>query len=166
MHHQSYTIKTNSEAAHDLMKQEWLLKRNCSLSPRQAALAYGLLCSGVMIISLAFAWAGLWFVFGFGLIEVGAVGVALLYYARHANDQEHIALSDDRLLIERTEAGMLRRTVLDPSWTRIAPPGRRKLITLESRGVKVEVGAFVSEDIRRCVATELRQQLKRTSCLA
>ena len=143
------------------MKREWILKRNCSMSPRQVGLAYALLCGVVLAISLAFAWNGIWFVFGFGLVEISALGIALLYYARHATDQEHIALSEDCLVVERTEAGKAYRTRLDPGLTRITVPTRRRmLIALEAQGVQIEVGAFVSEDIRRRVAKELRQQLQ------
>lgn len=149
------------------MKQEWELKRNCSMSPRQVALAYGVLCGVVFLISTGFALHGIWFVFGFGLLEVSAVGVALLYYARHATDSEHIALSEECLVIERSEGGKTCKTVLDPCWTRVAIPQRpRTLIALESRGVKIEIGAFVSEEIRQQVAKELRVQLRGSSYLA
>lgn len=132
------------------------------MSPRQVALAYGMLCGCVLIISCAFAYSGVWFVFGFGVLEITALGIALLYYARHATDQEHIALSDDGLVIERIEAGHHQRMLLEPCWTRIMVPTRpRTLIALESKGVRIEVGAFVSEPVRRQVATELRQQLRR-----
>ena len=125
-------------------------------------MAYGLICTVVLVISSAFAYMGVWFVFGFGLIEIAALGIALYYYARHATDQEQIALSADCLLIEWIEAGQHLSVTLDPTWTRIVIPDRRRtLIALESKGVKVEVGAFVSEQIRRRVATELHQQLRR-----
>ena len=83
------------------------------MSPRQVGLAYGLLCGVVLAISLAFAWRGIWFVFGFGLLEIGALGVALLYYARHATDQEHIALNEHGLLVERIEGGQRQHIGVD-----------------------------------------------------
>ncbi|MGZ8291306.1 MAG: DUF2244 domain-containing protein, partial [Telluria sp.] len=62
--------------------------------------------------------------------------------------------------------GDVRQVRLDPYWTRIDPPTRRhNLIGLESRGVKVEVGGFVSEKVRRQVAQELRRELAGTSVL-
>ena len=149
------------------MEHEWLLKRNCSLSPRQVALAYGLLCLFAFAIAAAFAVHGIWFVFAFALLEMAAVGLALLHYARHATDHEHIVLSEGCLLVERVLAGELSQVRLDPCWTRIALPGRqRTLIQLESRGVKVEVGGFVSEEIRQEVAQELRRELRASSYLA
>ncbi len=149
------------------MQHEWLLKRNCSMSPRQVGRAYGLLAAVVLAIGFAFALYGVWMVLAFALLEVCARALALLHYARHASDREHIALSEACLLVERIEAGQLRQTRLDPYWTRIATPTRRRaLITLESRGVRVEVGGFVSEEIRERVARELKRELRLSSCLA
>lgn len=147
-------------------KHEWLLKRNCSMSPRQAGIAYGFLCLFTFTIAAAFALNGFWVVLAYALLESGAVALALLHYARHATDHEHIALSDGCLLVERIQAGSVQQVRLDPCWTRIALPTRRHtLIGLESRGVKVEVGGFVSEKVRRQVAQELRRELAGSSVL-
>lgn len=147
-------------------KHEWLLKRNCSMSPRQVAFAYGMLCLFTFAVAAAFALAGLWLVFAYAVLETLGLAVALLHYARHATDHEHIALSDSCLLVERIEAGELEQVRLDPYFTRIAIPTRRNtLIGLESRGVKVEVGGFVSEELRRQVAQELRARLRASSIL-
>jgi uncharacterized membrane protein len=149
------------------MKHEWLLKRNCSMSPSQAGRAYGLLCVFVLAIAAGFALQGIWFVLPFALLEIGGLSVALLFYARHATDREHISLGDGCLLIERIEAGALHQVRLDPCWTKITVPTRRRtLIQLEARGVRVEVGAFVSEQARQTVAAELRRELRSASLLA
>jgi uncharacterized membrane protein len=149
------------------MKHEWLLKRNCSMSPRQVALAYGSLCGGAVALSLLFALQALWFMLAFASLETAGVALALLQYARHATDHEHIALSEGCLLVERVEAGSVQQIRLDPCWTRIAvPTHQRSLIRLESRGVKVEVGCFVSEEMRQQVARELRDKLRGSSFLA
>lgn len=149
------------------MEREWLLKRNCSLSPGQVGEAYGVLCAFVLAIGFAFALRGIWFVFAFAVVEIVAFAFALLHYARHATDQEHIALSEGCLLIERIEAGQLHQVRLNPYWTKIVVPSRRcMLIELESRGVKIEVGAFVSQEEREKVALELRRELRTSSSLA
>lgn len=156
------------DAAGRQVKREWLLQRNCSLAPRQLGLAYALLCCGAFGIALPFALAGIWFVLAFAVLEMAAVAAALLHYARHALDGEHIALSEGCLLVERVEAGHCDQVRLDPRWTRIAlpEPRRRALIELESRGVKVQVGSFVNEAVRRQVAQELRGALRASSFLA
>ena len=145
-------------------QHEWYLKRNCSMSPRQVALAYGALCLFTCMIAGAFALRGMWLVLAFAALETCAVGAAMLHYARHALDHEHIALSDGCLLVERIEGGACEQVRLDPYWTRISlPSARQRLIRIESRGIRLEVGGFVPEETRRKVADELRAQLRASS---
>jgi uncharacterized membrane protein len=149
------------------MDAEWLLKRNCSLSPRQTGVVYGLLCAGLLGIGLGFTFRGAWLILAFAMLEIGALVLALLYYARHACDCERIALSDDCLLVEGISAGQLWQVRLERCWTRILLPDRkRRLIQLESRGVKVAVGGYISEEARQEVAQELRRALRTSSLLA
>ena len=135
------------------------------MSPRQVAIAYGVLCLLTFTIASVFAVRGMWLVLAYALVETGGLAIALLHYARHATDQEHIALSDGCLLVERIEGGECAQVRLDPCWTSIGRPTRRDaLIRIESRGVRVEVGGFVSEEKRRQVADELRAELRAASC--
>ena len=48
---------------------EWLMKRNCSLSPRQALLVYALLCTATLGIAVVFTVQGAWMVLAFALVE-------------------------------------------------------------------------------------------------
>ncbi|GGE91590.1 DUF2244 domain-containing protein [Massilia psychrophila] len=149
------------------MQREWLLQRNCSMTPHRSAKVYGCLGAAMAVLSLVFAWRGFWFVSVFAAIEMAGVALAVRHWARHAGDRERIALSADCLLIERIQAGRTQCIRLDPYWTSIAPPTRRqRLIGLASRGVKVELGRFVSETVRHRVADELRSALRSTSYLA
>jgi uncharacterized membrane protein len=150
------------------MTREWTLQRNCAMSPRQVALAYAVLCAGSLAVSLAvFLLHGIWVVFAFSLLELSLVGLAMLVYARHALDHETIALSDACLLVDCVEADHHEQARLDPLWTRVSvgDERRRALIRLESRGVKVEVGRFVTEARRRQVERELRQALRSVSAM-
>lgn len=150
------------------MQREWTLQRNCSLSPRQVALAYALLSGGALAVGIAFLLHGVWQVLAFTLPELSLVGLALLLYARHATDHERIALSEAGLVIECVRAESRSTIHLDPLWTRVWPPeaGRRPLVRLESKGVRVEIGRFVSDARRRQVARELRQALRGVSVMA
>lgn len=141
--------------------REWVLKRNCSLAPRQLALAYGVLClMSFAVASVFVAIHGAWCVLAYAALEMLMAAVAFVCYARHATDEEHIALVDGCLVIGRVEAGRVEQTRLDPYWTRVAAPHcARDLINLEARGVRIEVGRFVTEAKRRQVAQELRQAL-------
>ena len=144
------------------MARYWILKRNCSLTPRQSAAFYALLCAASFGIALVFLLQGIWIVFAFALVEMGAVGLALLHYARHALDEERIALLDACLVVERIDAGRRHEFRLDPRRLRVHPPAPRvqKLIRLESRELSVEVGSYVSEPIRAQVAQELHRALR------
>lgn len=149
------------------MDQEWRLARNCSLSPRQVARAYALLCCASGAVAVAFLLRGVWIILAFSFCELTLVGLALLVYARHALDHERIALSDAALVVECVEAGERRQSCLDPLRTRVlehpGAGGRHTLLRLESRGVQVEVGRFVTEARRRQVAAELRAALRSLS---
>jgi uncharacterized membrane protein len=146
------------------MRSEWLLKRNCSLSPRQLGYAYALLCLLSLSVATPFATLGLWFVPCFACVELGGVALALLHYSRHATDAERIALTEEALVIDRVEAGRHSQLRIDPRWARVRIPDSGPiLIAIEARGLRVEVGSFVSEHVRRRVAMELQGQLRRTS---
>lgn len=144
-----------------MCRHEWHLKRNCSLSPRQLAMAYAVLFALSFAVALAFVLLGAWHVFAYAVLEMAAVALAFLHYARHATDHEHIALMDDCLLVERVSAGETQQVRLDPCWTRIALPRHaQELISLEARGIKVQVGCFVTEARRKQFAQELREELR------
>lgn len=139
---------------------EWNLKRNCSLTPRQLALAFVVLFVASALVAGAFLLHGAWQVFLFAMLEMLGVAIAFLCYARHATDHEHIALSDNCLLVECVLAGEAHQVRLDPCYTRIiTPQSSRELIALEARGNRIVVGRFVTDARRRLLANELRQAL-------
>jgi len=144
-----------------MCRHEWVLKRNCSLTPRQLAAAYAVLFTMSFVVALIFLLLGAWHVFAFTMLEMAGVAIAFLHYARHATDHEHVALMDEYLLVERELAGETEQVRLDPYWTRISlPKNAREPISLEARGVRVDVGRFVTETRRRQFAQELRQELQ------
>ena len=144
-----------------MTKQDWIFKRNCSLTPRQLAKAYAALCFGSLSVALYFSINGAWYVFGFSILELSAVGWAFLHYARHATDREHIALTDDCLLVELIQAEQAQQYRLDVRCARITlPVSHRDLIGLEARGIRVEVGRFLTEQKRHEFARRLRHELQ------
>lgn len=143
-----------------MIKREWLLERNRSLSPRQLACAYGLQCCLSLSAAVAMTLRGAWYVLIFSFLEIALLGWALLYHARHAGDHEHIALGDNFLLVETVDGRRTAEIRFDPRTTRIVPPTRtRGLIRLQGDKVQVDIGRFVSEGRRRQVAAELQLQL-------
>ena len=150
------------------VRHEWLMKRNCSLSPRQALLVYALLSAATLGIALVFTLRGAWMVLAFALVESAAVGAALLYYARHALDQERIRLADGWLLVERRDGARVLESRLDPHHTRVslADLGMRTLIVLEARGERVDVGRYLTPPARQEVVRQLRRALRPASLLS
>lgn len=145
----------------DIEKREWLLRRNCSLTPRQTAVAYGALCALSLGVAVVFLLQGVWQVLVFTALELAAVTVAFILYARHAADYEHIVLTAGCLLVERVSAGRTSQTVLEPYFTRVAKPDSpRSLVLLEAKGTMLEVGGFAPAAQRRRLADELRQALR------
>jgi uncharacterized membrane protein len=143
------------------LQQEWLLKRNCSLAPRQLAVVFGALAAVSLSVAAAFAARGAWLVLPFACIEVLALGVAFVVYARHAADYERIVLCRDCLLVETCRGDRLRREECEPAWTRVEYSGtRRELIGLVAAGRRIDVGRFVPESERRDLARQLRAQLQ------
>lgn len=142
-------------------KREWTMRRNCSLSPRQMALAYAALCAMSLSVATVAMLGGAWPVLAFSLIEISAVTAAFLCHARHVADQEHVVLAQGSLMVETVLGGKVRRVQLESCWTRVEMPRRaRDLIVLEARGVTVTVGGFVNEAARARFAQELRQELR------
>jgi len=144
-------------------QREWLLKRNCSLSPRQFVVAMSGLCLGLIVFSLPFVFLyGAWMVLAFAILEAAALATAFLHYARHACDHEHIVLADNALLVECIEAERVRQIRLEPQWLRVVPPKRYgELISLESGRCAVQVGRFLTLEKRQLLAEELRQEIRK-----
>ncbi len=140
-----------------MVKREWVLKRNCSIAPHQLGQVFVILCAFSLTVALAFTLHGAWYILCFSVLELSAVGFAFLIYARHATDREHIALVEDCLLVELVQAGKTSCFKLDLHQMRINPNiSGNRLVTLESQGIRVDVGRHLTEWKRH----ELAQQLK------
>jgi uncharacterized membrane protein len=141
---------------------QWLLKRNCSLTPRQLLGFYGV-SSGVSLgIAVLFWLHGATLVMPFAWVEVLGLGVALLAYARHAADSECIRLQGGVLTVEHACGRHTDRVVFWPEVVRVEPEqGDGSMIELSGQGRKVMVGRFVRPELRRQLADELRWALRR-----
>jgi uncharacterized membrane protein len=141
---------------------EWLLKRNCSISPT-ALLGFYVSLSVVSLGIAAFFWAqGAPLVLPFAFAELLTVGICLLVYARHAADREYIALRGDRLTVQVRNGSRVQEAEFAPHRVRIEPAAvDGSLIELSGQGRRVAVGRFVRPELRRALAAELRQALKR-----
>jgi len=140
----------------------WLLKRNCSIAPRQLLAFYASFCGLTLAIGAIFWLEGALLVLPFAGVELLAVGAALFAYARHASDHETIRLHSGRLLVQRLNGSKLEEVEFAPDWVRVEPRrGDRSLIELSGQGRRITVGRYVRPELRRQLADELRWALRR-----
>lgn len=139
----------------------WFLRRNCSVTPAQLGWMYASLCVVTLAIGTFFWFQGAVLVLPFAWLELAAVGVAFLAYARHAADAEHILLQGQRLVVELENAGRLERAEFNRDWVRVEPgAGDRSLIEVSGQGRSVAVGRYLRPELRPALAQELRRALR------
>lgn len=138
--------------------QQWLLKRNCALSPAQLGCWFGTLAALSLLLAGVFAAQGAWMVVPFAAIELAALAVAFVVYGRHAGDYERILVTSDRILVERSRGGRLATEEVGAGWARVEYRGGRS-IRLVSGRTEVAVGSFLPEESRERLARELRASL-------
>ncbi|RKP58797.1 DUF2244 domain-containing protein [Pararobbsia silviterrae] len=142
--------------------KDWMLKRNCSVSPKQFFVFYVGLCLVSLSIALTVVYWGAWLVLPFTGLDLLVVGVAFVIYARHAVDYEYIRLCEHRLVIERVSADRVSQYEFNPRWVRVEPGATpRDRITLHSAGQSVTIGQHLAWHLRSQFANELRSWLRR-----
>ena len=140
---------------------QWLLRRNCAMTPAQIGWFYLSLCAVSLGIAAMFWWQGVSWVFPFAITELAAVGIAFLVYARHATDGECIRLHEGSLLVELERAGRTERAEFRRDWGRVEPSaGDMSLIEVSGQGRRVSVGRFVRPELRPILAREIRMALR------
>ena len=97
----------------------------------------------------------------FAWVELAAVGIALLVYARHARDGELISIQGGQLVVELETAGRLERAEFNREWVRIEPKdGDGSLIEVSGQGRSIRVGRHVRPELRPALAREIRFALR------
>ena len=156
------TLRFGAESSSGEYAVQWLLKRNCSTTPRQLMAFYASLSLLSLGIALFFWVQGATLAMPFAGLELVVVGAALLVYARHATDSESIHLQAGRLTVEHVSGRHVERAEFSPAWVRVEPDhGDRSLIELSGQGQRISVGRFVRPELRRQLADELRWALRR-----
>ncbi|MGH6625988.1 MAG: DUF2244 domain-containing protein [Burkholderiaceae bacterium] len=139
----------------------WFLKRNCSVTPAQLGWLYASLCLVSLGIGAFFWLRGAPLVMPFAGLELVAVGIAFVVYARHATDGERISLEGTRLVVELESAGRLERSEFSREWVRVEPlAGDGSLIEVSGQGRSVQVGRYVRPELRPALAREIRMALR------
>ena len=146
-------------------EMQWRLKRNCALTPRQAGWFFLLLCALSLAVGLFFWLMGATLVLPFAALELVAVAIAFLLYARHALDGECIRLGRDCMVVEREMAGRLERTEFARDRVRVSSQaGQGSLIEVCAGDRCVTVGRFLRADLRPALAKEIRHALLAVQC--
>ena len=140
---------------------QWLMKRNCSITPRQLGMVFLSLCAVSGCIAAFFYWQGAPYVAAFAGAELLALGAALLLFVRHAADREQLTLVGRSLLVEQTLAGHTEHADWQADWLRVEPQaGQGSLVQLSGNGRTLHVGRFLRPELRGAFAQELRQALR------
>lgn len=141
---------------------QWTLQRNCSVSPAQLGVTFVMLCTVSMGVAGFFWWHGAPLVLPFALLELVAVGMAFVWYARHAVDGERIWVSQGLLVVEKEVAGRVSRSEFSGPWVEIAlQPREGQLIEVRCGQRSERVGEFLRADLRPALAKELRRAMGR-----
>lgn len=146
---------------------QWLLRRNCSITPAQLGAVYLSLCVVSLLIGVFFFLQGAPVVLVFTGLELLLVGVALMYFARHAGDRETLTLVGRSLQVEQCTGSRVERTHFAADWLHVEPAGGQgSLVQLSGKGQRVRVGRYLRPELRGAFARELRHALRRAPAQA
>ena len=140
---------------------QWLIKRNCSITPAQLVTLYISLCVLSLGVATLFWLQGARMIMTFAWLELLAVGTAFVVYARHARDGEKITLAGPRLVVELENGGRTERAEFAREWVRVEPrSGDGSLIEVSGQGRSVVVGRHLRPELRPELAREIRYALR------
>ena len=130
------------------------------MTPGQLAASFALIAFVSLTIG-AFCWfQGAVLVLPFASLELLAVGIAFVVYARHALDGDRIWLEGSVLVVESENAGEMVRREFQRAWVRIEQVAHgNAMIEICCHGQRVPVGRFIRNELRQRVAAELRLAL-------
>ena len=140
----------------------YVARRNCSASPKGVLAVLTMLAVVSVVIAMGFAWFGAWVVFPFTILELLALVVAFLCYARHATDYERIRIGSFDIEVEIGDGSDVCRHHFNPQWARLVVGGMiaKRRLALRSHGREVEVGRFLGDADRARLESELRRWLR------
>lgn len=155
------SVTTGGGQDHGFSSVQWLLKRNCSITPSQLGWLFASLCLVSMAIATFFWMQGAKLIMPFAWLELAAVGFAFAVYARHARDGEKIVLEGSHLVVELETAGRTQRAEFNREWVRIEPKSSDgSLIEVSGQGLSVQVGRHLRPELRPALAREIRLALR------
>jgi uncharacterized membrane protein len=113
------------------------------------------------LIATYFLIQGIWMILPFTIIELTALGIALLIYARHALDYESIAIDGSSVTVEKNIGGKLERHEFNTKWLQLKQEeDGKRLIRIEQSDQELPIGIFVPVDARAQFFKDLHQQIR------
>lgn len=142
-------------------KRVWMMRRNCSFSPKQLGLFYLAQSLFALIVASFFWWRGVWLVMPFTLIELSVLAILLLIYARHTSDYESVKLENGFIEVQSQKASVHQLISWNAVWVSIYPElNERQLMTLRYQGKVQEFGKFLTVAQRYQLLKEIQHELK------
>lgn len=134
-----------------------------SLPPRGLTWIMAILIGFCCCSSIGFVLAGAWPVTGFFGLDIALLYLAFRLSYRSAKQSESLRLTATAFDVEQHSArGEKRRWRFEPAWLRVSleeEDGGRGRLRLGSHGQSVTVGAFLSAEERRDLASSVRAAL-------
>jgi uncharacterized membrane protein len=135
----------------------WLMKRNCALTPRRLSQFYAALICFSLTVGIGFLIVGVWMIMIFTLIELSAVTLGFLVYARHALDFEEIRIEGTKLTIIKFIGYKTQQFQFNTRWTQLeVPTPNSKVFLLSSEKQKIELGQFLRLSQQQKLLAELK----------
>lgn len=142
---------------------EFVLRRNCSLSPRALMAVFASVAAVSFGFGAVFAALGAWLVLPFAGVELLALSLAFVVYGLHATDGERLRLEGGRLAVEVTEGRETRMFGFPAHAVRLLAEGgglRGQRLFLVCQGRRLEVGRHLGAERRAVMERDLREALR------
>jgi len=140
------------------IKKEWLLKKNCSLSPKQFGNVMVSLGCLSLLVGLVWAFNGFWFILPFVCLECFGLTLAFLIYSKHATDFERVTLTNNDICLETEIGGMSKHSKIPRNWAvaQFRKVKGKKFVFFKYGNSELMVGQFVSEKRRELFFDEIK----------
>ena len=139
---------------------EFLLKRNCSISPKQLAVIFIVLGLISIFVGTFFYSLGATLILPFSCLEVLALTAAYFYNAVHANDYERLIVGSQHVYFKSKLGHKFSEETFLKSLARILPSDHFDLIKLSQGRRNIHFGKNIHSRLIPALELEVRQALR------